>query len=149
MLDIVVVDMIKSSMPESLYCWLGHPHINWHERVKQNSTLIQWWHWHENDGTLKTLFYCIAFQTFAQHLYGCGWWIMPIFVALSTFGAINGNMMTTSRIVFVAGEERQMPRILALFHMENLTPMPAVFFMVTFLPYLSADFDAQFWNFEL
>lgn len=69
---------------------------------------------------------------------------MPIFVALSTFGAINGNMMTTSRIVFVAGEERQMPRILALFHMENLTPMPAVFFMVTFLPYLSADFDAQF-----
>ncbi|VDL89092.1 unnamed protein product [Schistocephalus solidus] len=76
--------------------------------------------------------------TFAQRLYGPGWWIMSIFVALSTFGGINGSMMSTSRMFFVAGEENQMPRILAFLHVHKLTPMPAVMFTSFFaLIYLS------------
>lgn len=67
---------------------------------------------------------------------------MPIFVALSTFGGVNGAMMTTSRIFFVAGEEQQMPRVLAFLHIDKLTPMPAVIFTVRFLHYLFAYFDA-------
>ncbi|ELU15752.1 hypothetical protein CAPTEDRAFT_147775 [Capitella teleta] len=35
--------------------------------------------------------------TFAERLYGMFWWIMPIFVALSTFGGVNGILFTTAR----------------------------------------------------
>lgn len=80
----------------------------------------------------------LVFQTFAQRLYSHGWWIMSIFVALSTFGGVNGAMLTTSRIFFVAGEENQMPRIMAFLHIHKLTPLPAVVFTAFFsLLYLS------------
>lgn len=36
---------------------------------------------------------------FSQRLYGVMWWIMPIFVSLSTFGGVNGILFTTSRLV--------------------------------------------------
>lgn len=63
---------------------------------------------------------------------------MSIFVALSTFGGVNGAMLTTSRIFFVAGEEHQMPRIMAFLHIHKLTPLPAVVFTAFFsLLYLS------------
>lgn len=66
--------------------------------------------------------------TFAQRVYGYMWWIMPIFVALSTFGGVNGAMMTTSRIFYVAGQEKQMPVLMGFLHMRRLTPVPAVVF---------------------
>uniref|UniRef100_A0A0R3TFZ2 Amino acid permease n=1 Tax=Rodentolepis nana TaxID=102285 RepID=A0A0R3TFZ2_RODNA len=88
--------------------------------------------------TNRTSFYASLFQTFAQRLYSHGWWIMSIFVALSTFGGVNGAMLTTSRIFFVAGEESQMPRIMAFLHIHKLTPLPAVVFTAFFsLLYLS------------
>ncbi|ELU11359.1 hypothetical protein CAPTEDRAFT_213525, partial [Capitella teleta] len=34
--------------------------------------------------------------TFAERLYGVMWWIMPVFVALSTFGGVNGILFTTA-----------------------------------------------------
>ena len=36
-------------------------------------------------------------QTFASRLYGSMAWIMPFFVACSTFGAVNGVLLTSSR----------------------------------------------------
>jgi len=36
-------------------------------------------------------------QTFAQRMYGVMAWIMPVFVALSTFGGVNGILFTTAR----------------------------------------------------
>ncbi|VDP67681.1 unnamed protein product [Echinostoma caproni] len=64
--------------------------------------------------------------TFATRVYGPVWWIMPIFVACSTFGGVNGTIMTTSRIFFVASQENQMPRFCSFLHMTQLTPIPAV-----------------------
>lgn len=55
---------------------------------------------------------------------------MPIFVAFSTFGGVNGNMLTTSRIFFVASRESHMPRFISFLHKDKLTPIPAVLFTV-------------------
>nr|CAH8854442.1 unnamed protein product [Trichobilharzia regenti] len=75
--------------------------------------------------------------TFANKMYGPAWWIMPIFVAFSTFGGVNGNLLTTSRIFFVASREAHMPKVISFLHTDRLTPIPAVLFTcITGLAYL-------------
>ncbi|CAH8595804.1 unnamed protein product [Heterobilharzia americana] len=66
--------------------------------------------------------------TFAVRMYGVMWWIMPIFVACSTFGGANGTVLTTSRIFFVASQVNQMPAFISYLHTDWLTPIPAVLF---------------------
>ena len=43
---------------------------------------------------------CIV-KVFADRLYGVMSWIMPLFVALSTFGGANGVLFTSSRYGFI------------------------------------------------
>ncbi|CAE1174590.1 Large neutral amino acids transporter small subunit 2,Asc-type amino acid transporter 1,Y+L amino acid transporter 1,Cystine/glutamate transporter,Large neutral amino acids transporter small subunit 1,Y+L amino acid transporter 2,b(0,+)-type amino acid transporter 1 [Acanthosepion pharaonis] len=66
---------------------------------------------------------------FSKRLYGILWWIMPIFVSLSTFGGVNGILFTSSRLFFVGGREGHMPQIMSYVSLNNYTPMPAVLFM--------------------
>lgn len=66
---------------------------------------------------------------FSKRIYGIMWWIMPIFVSLSTFGGINGVLFTSSRLFFVGGREGHMPQVMSYVAVNNLTPMPAVLFM--------------------
>ncbi|OWA55203.1 putative Large neutral amino acids transporter small subunit 2 [Hypsibius exemplaris] len=72
---------------------------------------------------------------FAETFYGPMAWIIPFFVAMSTFGAVNGILFTSSRL-FLAGErEGQMPQFLTMVQIERETPVPAVIF-VSFLSLL-------------
>nr|CAX69456.1 L-amino acid transporter, LAT family [Schistosoma japonicum] len=66
--------------------------------------------------------------TFSKKMYGVMWWIMPIFVACSTFGGVNGTVLTTSRIFFVASQLNQMPSFISYLQMDRITPIPAVLF---------------------
>ncbi|XP_059159690.1 Y+L amino acid transporter 2-like isoform X1 [Physella acuta] len=66
---------------------------------------------------------------FSRRLYGIMWWIMPVFVSLSTFGGVNGILFTTSRLFYVGGREGHMPQILSMVQIQRLTPMPACLFM--------------------
>ncbi|KER21958.1 hypothetical protein T265_14967 [Opisthorchis viverrini] len=61
-------------------------------------------------------------------MYGHYWWIMPLFVAISTSGCVNGTVMTTSRMFFAASQQNQMPKILSFLHVTHLTPIPSVVF---------------------
>ncbi|XP_074640593.1 large neutral amino acids transporter small subunit 2-like isoform X2 [Tubulanus polymorphus] len=75
--------------------------------------------------------------TFSKRLYGIMWWVMPIFVSLSTFGGVNGVLFTTSRLFFVGAREGHMPQILSMVQVQRMTPLPAVLFMgLTSLIYL-------------
>jgi solute carrier family 7 L-type amino acid transporter-like protein len=70
--------------------------------------------------------------SFATKMYGNFAFIVPIFVALSTFGGVNGILLTSSRLFYAGAVEGQMPEILSMIQVNKMTPAPAVL-IVAFL----------------
>jgi len=64
--------------------------------------------------------------TFAEILYGPMAFIIPVFVAMSTFGGVNGILLTSSRLFYAGACEGQMPEILSMIQVQKNTPAPAV-----------------------
>lgn len=60
-------------------------------------------------------------------LYGFSW-IMPLSVAISTFGSANGTIFAAGRLCYVASREGHLPDVLSFVHRKNLTPAPALIF---------------------
>lgn len=50
-------------------------------------------------------------------------------MALSTFGAVNGILLTSSRLFYAGANEGQMPEILTMIQIHRFTPTPAVLAM--------------------
>uniref|UniRef100_A0A5S6Q2A1 Amino acid permease/ SLC12A domain-containing protein n=2 Tax=Trichuris muris TaxID=70415 RepID=A0A5S6Q2A1_TRIMR len=76
--------------------------------------------------------------TFGNRFYGSMSWIIPIFVACSCFGALNGILLTSSRLFLVAARQKQMPDLLSMVNPFRETPVPAVLFSgILSLLYLS------------
>uniref|UniRef100_A0A146L8A0 Y+L amino acid transporter 2 n=1 Tax=Lygus hesperus TaxID=30085 RepID=A0A146L8A0_LYGHE len=63
---------------------------------------------------------------YANRLFGVMAWTIPVFVAMSTFGAVNGVLLTSSRLFYAGACEGQMPEILTMIQISRLTPTPAV-----------------------
>ncbi|KAF6079476.1 solute carrier family 7 member 9 [Phyllostomus discolor] len=55
-------------------------------------------------------------------------WVVPLFVAFSTIGAANGSCFTAGRLVYVAGREGHMLKVLSYISVKRLTPAPAIIF---------------------
>ncbi|XP_077982159.1 b(0,+)-type amino acid transporter 1-like isoform X2 [Glandiceps talaboti] len=82
--------------------------------------------------------------TLADRVLGVMAWIIPVSVAMSTFGAANGTLFTSGRLTFVAAREGHMVEILSMVHVRRFTPFPAVAFtsILALLMIIPSDFDA-------
>lgn len=67
--------------------------------------------------------------SYADRIFGKFAWTIPVFVALSTFGAVNGILLTSSRLFYAGACEGQMPEILTMIQIQRFTPTPAVLVM--------------------
>uniref|UniRef100_A0A8C6M726 Si:ch73-352p4.8 n=1 Tax=Nothobranchius furzeri TaxID=105023 RepID=A0A8C6M726_NOTFU len=55
--------------------------------------------------------------------------VIPILVALSCLGALNGGFFGSPRMLFVGAREGHWPRIFSMIHIRRHTPLPAVLFL--------------------
>ncbi|RXG70761.1 Y+L amino acid transporter 2 [Armadillidium vulgare] len=67
--------------------------------------------------------------TFGDRMLGKLSWIMPLFVACSTFGSLNGGIFASARLFFVGAREGHLPQSLALINIKKSTPVTAVIFL--------------------
>ncbi|XP_059613343.1 large neutral amino acids transporter small subunit 1 [Phlebotomus argentipes] len=63
---------------------------------------------------------------FGNKMFASVAWIIPIFVALSTFGSINGVILTSARLYAIGAEEHHLPSIFALVHISKKSPVPSL-----------------------
>uniref|UniRef100_UPI0037E8B16B cystine/glutamate transporter n=1 Tax=Semicossyphus pulcher TaxID=241346 RepID=UPI0037E8B16B len=67
--------------------------------------------------------------TFAEKLMGKFSIAVPVFVALSCYGSMNGSVFALSRMFYVASREGQLPEVLSMVHIRRHTPLAAVLIM--------------------
>uniref|UniRef100_A0A915I8N8 Large neutral amino acids transporter small subunit 1 n=1 Tax=Romanomermis culicivorax TaxID=13658 RepID=A0A915I8N8_ROMCU len=69
--------------------------------------------------------------TFAQRTLGVFAFVMPIFVACSTVGSLNGVLFAASRMFFVGARDGQLPELLSMINIKYVTPLPSLLFLGT------------------
>ena len=73
---------------------------------------------------------------FGNRMFGSFTWIVPIFVALSTFGGVNGILFTSARLFSTGAQEGHLPAWFSLVHVDKQTPIPALIFTVNIVSYI-------------
>ncbi|XP_015495813.1 B(0,+)-type amino acid transporter 1 isoform X2 [Parus major] len=68
--------------------------------------------------------------TFGNRVLYPATWVVPLFVVFSTLGSANGTCFTAGRLVYVAGREGHMLKVLSYISVKRLTPAPAIIFYV-------------------
>ncbi|NXA35018.1 BAT1 protein, partial [Eudromia elegans] len=81
--------------------------------------------------------------TFGDRVLYPASWIVPLFVAFSTMGSANGTCFTAGRLVYVAGREGHMLKVLSYISVKRLTPAPAIIFygVIAIIYIIPADIE--------
>lgn len=58
------------------------------------------------------------------------YWIIPVFVACSTFGAANGGALASGRLLYAAAKHGHLPKLLAMIHNTRGVPIPGLILQV-------------------
>ncbi|XP_018569638.1 large neutral amino acids transporter small subunit 1 [Anoplophora glabripennis] len=66
--------------------------------------------------------------SFGAKMFGQWTWLVPIFVALSTFGGVNGILFTSSRLFLTGSQEGHLPDLFSFIHIKRSTPIPSLIF---------------------
>ncbi|KAK4288689.1 hypothetical protein Pmani_038289, partial [Petrolisthes manimaculis] len=79
--------------------------------------------------------------TFGQLTLGAVAWVIPIFVACSTGGSLNGLTLAASRLIFVSARRGQLPKFLSYVHIKNNTPITALIFTasISMVMFMTSD----------
>ncbi|XP_068090965.1 solute carrier family 7 member 13-like [Hyperolius riggenbachi] len=64
--------------------------------------------------------------TWADRMIPTWAWIIPVSVALSIFGSLNGGMFMLGRLNYAGSKEGHLPSIISMLHVHYLTPAPAM-----------------------
>lgn len=65
-------------------------------------------------------------QSFGTIMLGPLRYAVPVFVALSTFGSLNGILFTSGRLFLAGARKGHLPPVLAFIHLRKRTPVPAL-----------------------
>lgn len=65
--------------------------------------------------------------TFAEHTMGVMQWLMPILIAISAVGTINGTVLSMSRLFFIGAQNNHMPLFMSMIQSTYLTPTTSLF----------------------
>ncbi|KAL6420447.1 hypothetical protein ACFW04_014444 [Cataglyphis niger] len=66
--------------------------------------------------------------TFGNRILGVMAWLMPLSVAISTFGSANGTLFAAGRLCFAASREGHLLDCLSYVHIRRFTPAPGLIF---------------------
>ncbi|XP_077984750.1 cystine/glutamate transporter-like [Glandiceps talaboti] len=67
--------------------------------------------------------------TFADKILGSFSWIIPVIVAISIYGSLNGGTLSRTRLCFVCARDGYLPDILSMIHIKYKTPLPSLLAM--------------------
>ncbi|XP_055699328.1 Y+L amino acid transporter 2 [Phlebotomus papatasi] len=67
--------------------------------------------------------------TFGNKIMGYMAWIIPLMVAISSFGGLSVHIMTSSRMCFVGARNGHMPAILSHINVNKFSPTPSLVFL--------------------
>ncbi|CAB4055111.1 SLC7A9 [Lepeophtheirus salmonis] len=82
--------------------------------------------------------------TFGNRILGAFAFLMPLSVAVSTFGSANGTIFAAGRLCYVASREGHLVDVLSFVHKDVLTPAPALLFhaLVAIVMIVSGDIES-------
>ncbi|KAK6168507.1 hypothetical protein SNE40_021023 [Patella caerulea] len=86
--------------------------------------------------------------TFAEQTVRPVVWIMPILIAISVMGSMNGSMLSMSRLFFVGSRHNHLPEVISMISVRFSTPAPSLIVMCI-LTITMQNFEEIFYLIEM